>query len=178
MIIAYILTADVVVALTLLWLADWRERCYSIKERSKTMALLPADVPDLLAEQVAALLNENEQLRADNEAYCQREMTAAAELLDLKQQIERLETDPLRDRHPNPSVTTDDQKTNLRLAEDELQNAHEALLSRARGTVFGYDTYASLPGKQAAALVEELLKLRSRIKILEDTTSPREPGTP
>jgi hypothetical protein len=197
MIIAYTLTGSVVLSLTIMWFADWIIRSRSNKER--TVALLNEN---------ERLLAENERLHADNEAYCQNEMTTATELLDLKQQVARLEADPIGTQHPdslsllrrqqveqlNPdffqnlpvpyrsssksTVTDNDRLTNLRLAEDELQKALEALRSRARGTVFGHDTYASLPGKQAAALVEELLKLRSRIKILEDTTAPREPGTP
>lgn len=57
----------------------------------------------------------------------------------------------------------DDPKQSLLGAEEALREVLEAREARERGTVFGYETHASLTGPQAAALVDELRSLRERL---------------
>ena len=54
-----------------------------------------------------------------------------------------------------------DEQEQLALAEKALRDAHEANEARKRGTVFGYETYASLRAAEVGALLRELERLRS-----------------
>lgn len=54
-----------------------------------------------------------------------------------------------------------DEEEQLLRAESKLRETHEANEARKRGTVFGFETYASLSSVDVNALLKEIERLRS-----------------
>jgi hypothetical protein len=69
-----------------------RTRLDALRERIRLLEAENFRLDECRSENVK-LRAENARLHADNEAYCQHEMTTAAELLDLKQENARLKAD-------------------------------------------------------------------------------------